>query len=292
MNQEILIKLLKEGKVTNETINKISEGYLALSEEDQQQLQQALLSDITKLIKDETPYKKGNEITNTTPLSKQLAKQLATIIEQTAQNNIEKELISLLSTAIIAATQAEIQQIDTVNMYANTKSYPLSDSQRISLAIEKLDLQQQVTDILTSEALNTIATTVEQAKKDYESGNISSVEYHHILKTEQVRGTYLTAKQELQQLKTNKSKKLLQYGEAYTISSRAPIMSEEEQNQINNAISYQESITTIHQAKLSLLQGSISQEEANKAMGQALDVIIDLNTEKQLQPMIKKTYKK
>ena len=292
MNQEILIKLLKEGKVTNETINKISEGYLALSEEEQQHLQQALLSDITKLIKNNTPYKKGNEITNTTPLSKQLAKQLATIIEQTSQNNTEKELISLLSTAIIAATQAEIQQIDIVNMYANTNSYPLSDSQRISLAIEKLDLQQQVTDILTSEALNTIATTVEQATKDYENENISSVEYHHILKTEQVRGTYLTAKQELQQLKTNKSKKLLQYGEAYTISSRAPIMSEEEQNQINNAISYQESITTIHQAKLSLLQGSISQEEANKAMGQALDVIIDLNTEKQLQPMIKKTYKK
>lgn len=292
MNQEILIKLLKEGKVTNETINKISEGYLALSEEDQQQLQQALLSDITKLIKDNTPYKKGNEITNTTPLSKQLAKQLATIIEQTAQNNIEKELISLLSTAIIAATQAEIQQIDTVNMYANTKAYPLSDSQKISLAIEKLDLQQQVTDILTSEALNTIATTVEQAKKDYESGNISSVEYHHILKTEQVRGTYLTAKQELQQLKTDKSKKLLQYGAAYTISSRAPIMSEEEQDQINNAISYQESITTIYQAKLSLLQGSISQEEANKTMGQALDVIIDLNTEKQIQPMIKRPYKK
>ena len=292
MNQEILIKLLKEGKVTNETINKISEGYLALSEEDQQQLQQALLSDITKLVKDETPYKKGNEITNTTPLSKQLAKQLATIIEQTAQNNIEKELISLLSTAIIAATQAEIQQIDTVNMYANTKSYPLSDSQRISLAIEKLDLQQQVTDILTSEALNTIATTVEQAKKDYESGNISSVEYHHILKTEQVRGTYLTAKQELQQLKTDKSKKLLQYGAAYTISSRAPIMSEEEQDQINNAISYQESITTIYQAKLNLLQGSISQEEANKTMGQALDIIIDLNTEKQIQPMIKKKKKK
>lgn len=292
MNQEILIKLLKEGKVTNETINKISEGYLALSEEEQQHLQQALLSDITKLIKNNTPYKKGNEITNTTPLSKQLAKQLATIIEQTSQNNTEKELISLLSTAIIAATQAEIQQIDIVNMYANTNSYPLSDSQRISLAIEKLDLQQQVTDILTSEALNTIATTVEQAKKDYESGNISSVEYHHILKTEQVRGTYLTAKQELQQLKTDKSKKLLQYGEAYTISSRAPIMSEEEQDQINNAISYQESITTIYQAKLSLLQGSISQEEANKTMGQALDVIIDLNTEKQLQPMIKKTYKK
>lgn len=292
MNQEILIKLLKEGKVTNETINKISEGYLALSEEDQQQLQQALLSDITKLIKDETPYKKGNEITNTTPLSKQLAKQLATIIEQTAQNNTEKELISLLSTAIIAATQAEIQQIDIVNMYANTNSYPLSDSQRISLAIEKLDLQQQVTDILTSESLNTIASTVEQAKKDYESGNISSVEYHHILKTEQVRGTYLTAKQELQQLKTNKSKKLLQYGAAYTISSRAPIMSEEEQDQINNAISYQESITTIYQAKLSLLQGSISQEEANKTMGQALDVIIDLNTEKQIQPMIKRPYKK
>lgn len=292
MNQEILIKLLKEGKVTNETINKISEGYLALSEEDQQQLQQALLSDITKLIKDETPYKKGNEITNTTPLSKQLAKQLATVIEQTAQNNIEKELISLLSTAIIAATQAEIQQIDTVNMYANTKSYPLSDSERISLAIEKLDLQQQVTDILTSEALNTIATTVEQAKKDYESGNISSVEYHHILKTEQVRETYLTAKQELQQLKTDKSKKLLQYGAAYTISSRAPIMSEEEQDQINNAISYQESITTIYQAKLNLLQGSISQEEANKTMGQALDVIIDLNTEKQIQPMIKTPYKK
>lgn len=292
MNQEILIKLLKEGKVTNETINKISEGYLALSEEDQQQLQQALLFDITKLIKDETPYKKGNEITNTTPLSKQLAKQLATVIEQTAQNNTEKELISLLSTAIIAATQAEIQQIDTVNMYANTKSYPLSDSQRISLAIEKLDLQQQVTDILTSEALNTIATTVEQAKKDYESGNISSVEYHHILKTEQVRGTYLTAKQELQQLKTDKSKKLLQYGAAYTISSRAPIMSEEEQDQINNAISYQESITTIYQAKLNLLQGSISQEEANKTMGQALDVIIDLNTEKQIQPIIKTPYKK
>ncbi len=292
MNQEILIKLLKEGKVTNETINKISEDYLALSEEDQQQLQQALLSDITKLIKDGTPYKKGNEITNTTPLSKQLAKQLATIIEQTTQNSTEKELISLLSTAIIAATQAEIQQIDIVNMYANTNSYPLSDSQRISLAIEKLDLQQQVTDILTSEALNTIATTVEQAKKDYESGNISSVEYHHILKTEQVRGTYLTAKQELQQLKTDKSKKLLQYGAAYTISSRAPIMSEEEQDQINNAISYQESITTIYQAKLNLLQGSISQEEANKTMGQALDVIIDLNTEKQLQPMIKKTYKK
>lgn len=292
MNQEILIKLLKEGKVTNETINKISEGYLALSEEDQQQLQQALLSDITKLIKDETPYKKGNEITNTTPLSKQLAKQLATIIEQTAQNNIEKELISLLSTAIIAATQAEIQQIDTVNMYANTKSYPLSDSERISLAIEKLDLQQQVTDILTSEALNTIATTLEQATKDYENENISSVEYHHILKTEQVRGTYLTAKQELQQLKTDKSKKLLQYGAAYTISSRAPIMSEEEQDQINNAISYQESITTIYQAKLSLLQGSISQEEANKTMGQALDVIIDLNTEKQIQPMIKSPYKK
>lgn len=292
MNQEILIKLLKEGKVTNETINKISEGYLALSEEDQQQLQQALLSDITKLVKDETPYKKGNEITNTTPLSKQLAKQLATVIEQTAQNNIEKEPISLLSTAIIAATQAEIQQIDTVNMYANTKSYPLSDSERISLAIEKLDLQQQVTDILTSEALNTIATTVEQAKKDYESGNISSVEYHHILKTEQVRGTYLTAKQELQQLKTDKSKKLLQYGAAYTISSRAPIMSEEEQDQINNAIRYQESITTIYQAKLSLLQGSISQEEANKTMGQVLDVIIDLNTEKQIQPMIKKPYKK
>lgn len=292
MNQEILIKLLKEGKVTNETINKISEGYLALSEEEQQHLQQALLFDITKLIKDNTPYKKGNEITNTTPLSKQLAKQLATIIEQTAQNNIEKELISLLSTAIIAATQAEIQQIDTVNMYANTNSYPLSDSQRISLAIEKLDLQQQVTDILTSEALNTIATTVEQAKKDYESGNISSVEYHHILKTEQVRGTYLTAKQELQQLKTDKSKKLLQYGAAYTISSRAPIMSEEEQDQINNAISYQESITTIYQAKLSLLQGSISQEEANKTMGQALDVIIDLNTEKQIQPMIKTPYKK
>lgn len=292
MNQEILIKLLKEGKVTNETINKISEGYLALSEEEQQQLQQALLFDITKLIKDETPYKKGNENTNTTPLSKQLAKQLATVIEQTAQNNAEKELISLLSTAIIAATQAEIQQIDTVNMYANTKSYPLSDSQRISLAIEKLDLQQQVTDILTSEALNTIATTVEQAKKDYESGNISSVEYHHILKTEQVRGTYLTAKQELQQLKTDKSKKLLQYGAAYTISSRAPIMSEEEQDQINNAISYQESITTIYQAKLNLLQGSISQEEANKTMGQALDVIIDLNTEKQIQPMIKTPYKK
>lgn len=292
MNQEILIKLLKEGKVTNETINKISEGYLALSEEDQQQLQQALLFDITKLIKDNTPYKKGNEITNTTPLSKQLAKQLATVIEQTAQSNIEKELISLLSTAIIAATQAEIQQIDTVNMYANTKSYPLSDSERISLAIEKLDLQQQVTDILTSEALNTIATTVEQAKKDYESGNISSVEYHHILKTEQVRGTYLTAKQELQQLKTDKSKKLLQYGAAYTISSRAPIMSEEEQDQINNAISYQESITTIYQAKLNLLQGSISQEEANKTMGQALDVIIDLNTEKQIQPMIKTPYKK
>lgn len=292
MNQEILIKLLKEGKVTNETINKISEGYLALSEEDQQQLQQALLFDITKLIKDETPYKKGNEITNTTPLSKQLAKQLATVIEQTAQNNAEKELISLLSTAIIAATQAEIQQIDTVNMYANTKSYPLSDSQRISLAIEKLDLQQQVTDILTSEALNTIATTVEQAKKDYESGNISSVEYHHILKTEQVRGIYLTAKQELQQLKTDKSKKLLQYGAAYTISSRAPIMSEEEQDQINNAITYQESITTIYQAKLNLLQGSISQEEANKTMGQALDVIIDLNTEKQIQPMIKRPYKK
>lgn len=292
MNQEILIKLLKEGKVTNETINKISEGYLALSEEDQQHLQQALLSDITKLIKDETPYKKGNEITNTTPLSKQLAKQLATIIEQASQNNIEKELISLLSTAIIAATQAEIQQIDTVNMYANTKAYPLSDSQKISLAIEKLDLQQQVTDILTSEALNTIATTVEQAKKDYESGNISSVEYHHILKTEQVRGTYLTAKQELQQLKTDKSKKLLQYGAAYTISSRAPIMSEEEQDQINNTISYQESITTIYQAKLSLLQGSISQEEANKTMGQALDVIIDLNTEKQIQPMIKRPYKK
>ncbi len=292
MNQEILIKLLKEGKETNETISKISNSYLALSEEDQQQLQQALLFDITKLIKDETPYKKGNENTNTTPLSKQLAKQLATVIEQTAQNNAEKELISLLSTAIIAATQAEIQQIDTVNMYANTKSYPLSDSQRISLAIEKLDLQQQVTDILTSEALNTIATTVEQAKKDYESGNISSVEYHHILKTEQVRGTYLTAKQELQQLKTNKSKKLLQYGEAYTISSRAPIMSEEEQDQINNAISYQESITTIYQAKLSLLQGSISQEEANKTMGQALDVIIDLNIEKQIQPMIKRAYKK
>lgn len=292
MNQEILIKLLKEGKGTNETISKISNSYLALSEEDQQQLQQALLSDITKLIKDETPYKKGNEITNTTPLSKQLAKQLATIIEQTAQNNIEKELISLLSTAIIAATQAEIQQIDIVNMYANTNSYPLSDSQRISLAIEKLDLQQQVTDILTSEALNTIATTVEQATKDYENENISSVEYHHILKTEQVRGTYLTAKQELQQLKTDKSKKLLQYGAAYTISSRAPIMSEEEQDQINNAISYQESITTIYQAKLSLLQGSISQEEANKTMGQALDVIIDLNTEKQIQPMIKRPYKK
>ena len=149
-------------------------------------------------------------------------------------------------------------------MYANTKSYPLSDSERISLAIEKLDLQQQVTDILTSEALNTIATTLEQATKDYENENISSVEYHHILKTEQVRGTYLTAKQELQQLKTDKSKKLLQYGAAYTISSRAPIMSEEEQDQINNAISYQESITTIYQAKLSLLQGSISQEEANK----------------------------
>lgn len=292
MNQEILIKLLKEGKVTNETINKISEGYLALSEEEQQHLQQALLSDITKLVKDETPYKKGNEITNTTPLSKQLAKQLATIIEQTTQNSTKKELISLLSTAIIAATQAEIQQIDTVNMYANTKSYPLSDSERISLAIEKLDLQQQVTDILTSEALNTIATTVEQATKDYENGNISSVEYHHILKTEQVRGTYLTAKQELQQLKTDKSKKLLQYGAAYTISSRAPIMSEEEQDQINNAISYQESITTIYQAKLNLLQGSISQEEANKTMGQALDVIIDLNTEKQIQPMIKTPYKK
>lgn len=292
MNQEILIKLLKEGKVTNEIISKINEGYLALSEEEQQHLQQALLSDITKLVKDETPYKKGNEITNTTPLSKQLAKQLATIIEQTAQNNIEKELISLLSTAIIAATQAEIQQIDTVNMYANTKSYPLSDSERISLAIEKLDLQQQVTDILTSEALNTIATTLEQATKDYENENISSVEYHHILKTEQVRGTYLTAKQELQQLKTDKSKKLLQYGAAYTISSRAPIMSEEEQDQINNAISYQESITTIYQAKLSLLQGSISQEEANKTMGQALDVIIDLNTEKQIQPMIKSPYKK
>lgn len=292
MNQEILIKLLKEGKVTNEIISKINEGYLALSEEDQQQLQQALLSDITKLIKDETPYKKGNEITKATPLSKQLAKQLATIIEKTSQNSTEKELISLLSTAIIAATQAEIQQIDIVNMYANTNSYPLSDSQRISLAIEKLDLQQQVTDILTSEALNTIATTVEQAKKDYESGNISSVEYHHILKTEQVRGTYLTAKQELQQLKTDKSKKLLQYGAAYTISSRAPIMSEEEQDQINNAISYQESITTIYQAKLSLLQGSISQEEANKTMGQALDVIIDLNTEKQIQPMIKTPYKK
>ena len=69
-------------------------------------------------------------------------------------------------------------------------------------------------------------------------------------------------------------------------------MSEEEQDQINNAISYQESITTIYQAKLSLLQGSISQEEANKTMGQALDVIIDLNTEKQIQPMIKRPYKK
>ena len=69
-------------------------------------------------------------------------------------------------------------------------------------------------------------------------------------------------------------------------------MSEEEQDQINNAISYQESITTIYQAKLNLLQGSISQEEANKTMGQALDVIIDLNTEKQIQPMIKTPYKK
>ena len=275
MNNETLKKILITEELDQNKKEELNEKIKELSKEELDSLQQSFITYILNLTKKSTPFQKGKVVTTSTPFSTILAKNLLDINSQAIALGEINELATLYNAAILAATEAEIQQIELINLY--NPAHSITTLEGIEIAESKIKLTMQKETITYLEAYNQSTKTIKKAQSDYQKNKITSQEYHHILETEEARGQYLTSNQNLQELLSQKQETLLQYGKLHTISSRSPVMPESEQDKINTAITYYQSTTTIYQAKLQMLEGTISEEEATKKMGEALDQIISLN---------------
>ena len=237
MKKETLINLLlTPEEPTEEKLKKINESYQALSEEEKMQLQQQTLFYAYDIVKNMSPYQEGKINSSMTPIAQSMETNLAIITEKATSAHTALEFFPTLHTATILATQAEIKQIDMVQSPENVELFGLSQVDQITIEMIKIDLTQQkeTLDLVASNAKS--AQIVTKAADDYSEGKITLEEYINIIKIEHVKQQYLGEKHQLSQLKAKKEKTLLQYGLQHAISSRAPVMPEQELVQLNTAI--------------------------------------------------------
>lgn len=290
MKKETLINLLlTTEEPTEEKLKKINESYQALSEEEKMQLQQQTLFYAYDIVKNMSPYQEGKINSSMTPIAQSMETNLAIITEKAISTHTTLEFFPTLHTATILATQTEIKQIDMVQSPENVELFGLSQVDQITMEMIKIDLTQQkeTLDLVASNAKS--AQIVTKAADDYSEGKITLEEYINIIKIEHVKQQYLGEKHQLSQLKAKKEKTLLQYGLQHAISSRAPVMPEQELVQLNTAIANQEEQTAIYQTQLQALQGLLPEEETKQPIESTLDAIFSIKPN-QLVEQLPKTY--
>ena len=287
MKKETLINLLlATEEPTEEKLKKINESYQALSEEEKMQLQQQTLFYAYDIVKNMSPYQEGKINSSMTPIAQSMETNLAIITEKATSTHTTLEFFPTLHTATILATQAEIKQIDMVQSPENVELFGLSQVDQITIEMIKIDLTQQkeTLDLVASNAKS--AQIVTKAADDYSEGKITLEEY---IKIEHVKQQYLGEKHQLSQLKAKKEKTLLQYGLQHAISSRAPVMPEQELVQLNTAIANQEEQTAIYQTQLQALQGLLPEEKTKQTIESTLDTIFSIKPNQPVE-QLPKTY--
>lgn len=290
MKKEALINiLLTTTEPTEEKLKKLNENYQELSEEDKKHIQQQTLSYTYQVVKYNSPYQKGKINSSVKPVSQTMANNLSSIIELAAKEHLVLDYYPILHTATMLATKIELQQIDMVHMYANTKSFVLSLQDQIAMEMGKIDLEQQTETLHLEVAKAKSTQTMEIAANDYSEGKITLEEYLIIIQTEQTQQQYLGAEYELSQLIAKKEKTLLQYGALHVMSSRTPVMPEQELDQLNSIIDYQKKVVKLYQKKLASIQELLPEEAEQQTSASTLDTTFNLNLS---QPIPSSTQKK